>query len=280
MSTDYQRGRENLGDRLRKLRDEARLTGRQLAAALGWPHSKVSKLETGRQTATAADLEAWAQAVGRPEVAQSLKADLEGLETQYRSWRRRLASGHAKAQREAAAEERDAGLIRAYEPTVIPGMLQTPDYARAVITSGAVLHQSPRDTEDAVRERMRRQEALYRPGQVFRFILWEGALRALVCPSAVLAGQLDRLAGLVGIDTVSVGIIPFSVQLPMSLRHGFWIHDEAFVTVETINAGLWLDSPPDVALYVRAWQMFETVAAYGPEAHRLIAAGRHALGAV
>jgi transcriptional regulator with XRE-family HTH domain len=280
VSTDFQRAREALGARLRQLRTEANLTGRDLAAELGWPHSKVSKLETGRQTAAPADLKAWAQATGRPDAAESLKADLRGLETQYQSWRRRLANGHRTVQREAGAEEREAGLIRAYEPNVIPGMLQTPDYARAVIASGAVLHQSPRDTEDAVRERMRRQEALYEAGRSFRFILWEGALRALVCPRDVLAGQLDRLAGVIGVDTVTLGVIPFSAVLPLSLRHGFWIHDEKFVTVETINAGLWLDSPADVALYVRAWGMFEQVAVHGVEAHRLIASARLGLGAL
>jgi len=178
------------------------------------------------------------------------------------------------------AEEAAAGSIRAYEPTVVPGTLQTPDYARHVIASGAALHQSPKDVEDAVRERMRRQELLYERGRQFHFILWEGALRAMVCPRAAMAFQLDRLAGLVGLDTVRLGIIPFTAALPLSLRHGFWIHDEAYVTVETINAGMWLDDAADVALYVRAWSTYEMVAVYGDDAHRLIGQARHALGPI
>lgn len=279
MSTDFQRAREALGVRLHRLRAESGLTGRQLAAQLGWPPSKISKLENGRQTATEADLSAWADATGHAALGESLKADLRTLETQYQSWKRRLASGHQRAQKEAGQEERSAGLIRAYEPTAIPGVLQTPDYARHVLASGAVLHQSPRDTDEAVRERMRRQELLYEPGRRFRFLLWEGALRALVCPRDVLAAQLDRLTGLIGLDTVDLGIIPFTVQLPLTLRHGFWIHDDAHVTVETINAALWLDSAADVALYVRAWQMYEQAAVRGNDAHRLIATARRALGA-
>ncbi|MGK4583527.1 helix-turn-helix domain-containing protein [Kitasatospora sp. HPMI-4] len=278
MSTDFQRAREALGVRLHQLRVGSGLTGRQLAERLAWPPSKISKLENGRQTATEADLNAWAEATGQPALVSSLHADLRGMETQYQSWKRRLAAGHRRAQVEAGQEERSAGLIRAYELTTIPGVLQTPDYARHVLASGALLHQSPRDTEDAVRERMRRQELLYEPGRRFRLLLWEGALRALVCPRDMLAAQLDRLTGLIGLDTVDLGIIPFAADLPLTLRHGFWIHDEEHVTVETINAALWLDSAADVALYTRAWTMYDQVAVRGSQAHRLIAAARRPLG--
>lgn len=278
MSTDYQRAREALGARLRQLRNDAGLSGRELAAAAGWPHSKVSKLETGRQTAAQMDLTTWAEHTGHPTAAASLVADLHGLETQYRSWKRRLAAGHQPAQSEAGAEERAASTVRAYEPTVIPGILQTPDYARAVLAAGAALHQSPQDTDDAVRERMRRQDLLYERGRRFHFILWEGALHARVCPAEALAAQLTRLTGLVGLDTVTLAIIPFAAELPLSLRHGFWVHDETHVTVETINAAMHLDSPADVALYLRAWALYEQVAETGAAAHRLIGRARHALG--
>ncbi|MFG2917273.1 helix-turn-helix domain-containing protein [Kitasatospora sp. NPDC048298] len=277
--SDFQRAREALGARLQGLRADAGLTGRELAGRLGWPHSKISKLENGRQTATGADLAAWAEATGHAALVVSLQNDLSGLETHYRSWRRRLSGGHQHAQREADTEERNARVVRAYEPTVVPGLLQTPDYARHVLLAAAALHQSPRDTDEAVRERMRRQELLYETGRRFRFILWEGALHARVCPPGVLRSQLDRLCGLIGLDTVSIAVIPFSATLPLSLRHGFWIHDRSFVTVETINASLHLDEQADVALYLRAWELYEQVAETGTDAYHVLAAARHALEA-
>ncbi|MGW0901063.1 helix-turn-helix domain-containing protein, partial [Streptomyces goshikiensis] len=70
MSTDFQQARVALGARLRELRTDRRLTGRQLAVLLGWTQSKISKLETGRQTATADDLLAWADATGHPQAAE------------------------------------------------------------------------------------------------------------------------------------------------------------------------------------------------------------------
>ncbi|MFI9719408.1 helix-turn-helix domain-containing protein [Streptomyces sp. NPDC052396] len=279
MSTDFQRAREALGARLRELRTEAGLTQRQLAQAVGWAHSKISKLETGRQTATATDLTVWCQAAGFPEAAVELKAGLRRLETQYRSWRRQLASGHKGIQEALLAQEQRTKSIRVYETSVVPGILQTPDYARHLFTHGARLHRSPRDVEDAVRARMRRQEVLYQRGRKYQVIVWEAVLHAGVGGAAVMRGQLDRLAGVVGLDTVSFGIVPFSAVLDLTPKHGFWIHDDRRVTVETVNAEMELKDPLDVDLYLRLWEHYEQLAVHGPAAHRIIARARAAVDA-
>ncbi|MFI9780859.1 helix-turn-helix domain-containing protein [Streptomyces sp. NPDC051956] len=93
----------------RELRVEAGLDGKSLAGLLGWQRSKVSRLQTGRQTATDEDLEAWAGAVGVPEQAAELKARLRGLESQQRHWRRQLSSGHAPVQDRYVVEYRRTG---------------------------------------------------------------------------------------------------------------------------------------------------------------------------
>lgn len=272
MSTDFQRAREALGARLQQLRRKADLTGRELAARLAWPPSKVSKLETGRQTAAAADLTAWASAVGRPEIAEELVAELEGLETSYRSWRRALGTGHAGVQSEIRTAEREYELVRAYEPVLVPGLLQIPEYAHAVFTANAELRQSARDTDAAVMERMRRQDVLYLPGRKFEFLVGETALRSLICPRPVLVAQIHRLIATVGLPSVSLGILPLGAPMPLGLRHSFWIKDDRAVTVETIGAQQHLDRAADVALYLRAWEMYSSTAVYGVEAQRLLAA--------
>lgn len=277
MTTDFQQARIVLGARLRELRTEAGLSGRDLAARCGWLPSKVSKLENGRQTAKSSDLTAWAEAVGSPESAGELKGRLTGLETNYRSWRRQLASGHRARQETAATEHRASRKIRAYEATVVPGIFQTADYARHLLLHNADLRQTPRDTEAAVRARMKRQATLYEPGHEFKALVWEGALRVRICPPDVLAAQLDRLAGLVGLDTVSLGIIPFEAALTITPRHGFWIYDERLVIVEAINAEMWLDDAADIALYGKVWERLDAAAAYGHLAHHLIARARAAL---
>ncbi|AWZ05632.1 MULTISPECIES: helix-turn-helix transcriptional regulator [unclassified Streptomyces] len=280
MSTDFQSARVALGARLRELRAEAGANGKDFASLLGWQRSKVSRLENGKQTATADDLAAWAAAAGAPEQAGDLTSRLRGLESQQRSWRRQLAAGNRPVQDRYVVEYQQTATMRGYEATVIPGLFQTPDYARHLFAKNALLMQSPRDTEAAVAARMRRQEVLYEAGKLFRVLVWEGALHALVCPRETMAGQLDRLVGLIGMSTVELGIVPLGAPLELTPKHGFWIFDEERVIVETINTELSFDSPDDLALYGRVWDGLNEAAAYGPQAHRLIARARHLLAPV
>jgi len=92
---DTHRAREEFGARLRRLRQDAGLNGKQLAAALSWPHSKVSKIELGRQRPTADEVTAWAQATGATADIDALLADLRSLRVESASWRRQLRGGTA-----------------------------------------------------------------------------------------------------------------------------------------------------------------------------------------
>lgn len=159
-------------------------------------------------------------------------------------------------------------------------MLQTPDYARSILTRFAELHGSPRDTEDAVCSRMRRQEALYGAGRKYHILLWEPVLRALICPPAVLAAQLDRLAGVVGLDTVELGIVPLGAALKIPPGGGFWIYGEQQVVVETWHSELWIDDAISVGTYLRTWRTLRESAVYGADALRVIGAARRDLRGV
>lgn len=280
MTTDYQQAREALGIRLRELRltaPDGRLTGSALARQLGWPQPKVSKLENGRQTATPDDLRAWAEATSQPDAYDELLARLRGFESHIRSWRRQLAAGHKAVQDIHLGAHADASVFRGWESSMIFGILQTPDYARHIFSRYAELQQSPRDAEEAVRSRIKRQEALYDPAKHFHLILWEAALRALVCPPSVLAAQLDRLSGAVGLDTVELGIIPFSASLKIPPATAFWIYDDSRVIVETWHSELWIEDEPSVNTYLRTWRTLRESAVYGADAHRIISAARQAL---
>lgn len=271
MTTDFQQAREALGRRLRELR--GRPTQRDLAAVLGWPQAKVSKLETGRQTATPEDLKAWAQAT-RPNSTEELLARLQGLETHVRSWRRQLRAGHRPVQDVLTIEYERSTELRAWQSSMIVGMLQTPDYARHIFTRYAELQGSPRDIEDAVRARVQRQQLLFEPGRTFHIVMWEAALHAGVCPPEVLAGQLEKLSSLIGLDTVRLGIIPYAAQVGVPPANGFWLYDERLVIVEEWHAELWLNDADSVGLYQRVWGTLERSAVYGTPARRVIARAR------
>ncbi|WP_316755738.1 helix-turn-helix domain-containing protein [Streptomyces herbicida] len=282
MSTDYQQAREALGLRLRELRftcRDGRLTGAQLADRLGpgWTKSKVSKLENGKQTAEAEELKAWAENTGHPDAYDGLLAQLRGFESHIRSWRRQLASGHRPVQEAITAEHDRTRVLTIWENNLVPGMLQTADYARHVLTRHANLMQSPRDTEDAVRARIRRQEGLYSKGRKYRILMWEGALHALVCPPSVLAAQVDRLASVIGLDTLELGVVPFTASLKIYPGNGFWIYDERRVVVEDWHAELWLDDTDTVATYLRVWDTLRESAVYGVDAQNVISRARRGL---
>lgn len=280
MSTDFQQARESLGARLRELRlsaPDGRLTGPQLARRIGWPHSKVYKLENGQQTATPDDLRAWAEGAGQPEAFDELDARLKGFESHIRSWRRQLASGHRPVQDSWNLEVSRSTVIHAWEEAVIPGMLQTADYARAMFLRYADLYGTKHDTDEAVRTRIRRQEWLHTAGHQFHALVWEAALHALICSPAVLTSQLDRLAGTIGMDTVHLGVIPLSASLKVPTANGFWVLDERLVIAEDWHAELWLDDDDNVATYLRIWNTLSESAVYGADAQMIITRAQRAV---
>nr|WP_272924338.1 helix-turn-helix transcriptional regulator [Streptomyces sp. SID8381] len=269
-----------MGRTLRELRmesPEGRLTGVQLAQRLGWQQSKISKLENGRQTPTGDDLRAWAEAVGRPDVVAELQSRLRGFESHIRSWRRLLAAGHGPVQETWNTIVGESRTLHVWDNFAINGMLQTADYARSLFQCYEDLRRTPRDAEDAVRARMRRQEWLYRPGKQLNVLMWEGVLRAQICPPEVLMAQLDRLLGVVGMNTVRLGIVPLDAALRLPPGNGFWILDDRMVTVEDWHAELWLDDAETIALYRRVWDTLAESAVYGTEAQQVIARVRRSI---
>lgn len=271
MSTDFQQAREALGRRLRELRGQ--LTQRELAGLLGWPQAKVSKIERGRQTATPEDLEAWATAT-HSNAAEELVSRLQGLETHTRSWRRQLSAGHRPVQDVLTIEYERSSVLRAWEGAMVVGILQTADYARYVFTRYAELHQAPRDIEEAVRARVRRQQLLWEPGRQFHIIMWEAALHADIAPPEVLAAQIDRLGTVIGVDTVSLGIVPFGARLGIPPANAFWLYDDRLAIVEDWHAELWLDDRDSIVLYQRVWDTLAESAVYGTSARRILARAR------
>ena len=269
MST-FQRAREALGLRLRELRRDARLTGRQLAELNGWHPSKISKIENGKQTPSEANVEAWARACGKPELAEELIAALRTLETHYVEYRRMFRAGMAIKQQEWADLEAETTLVRNFETAVIPGLLQTPEYARFRLMEGITYDESPDDLDDAVAARMQRQQVLYRTGKRFHFVITEAALRTRLCPPEVMVGQLDRLVTLSTVPTLRFGVIPFEETFPQAPLHGFWIFDERVVMVENLTAELNLTQPSEVERYVRIFSQFAEVARYGSQARAIV----------
>jgi transcriptional regulator with XRE-family HTH domain len=269
MST-YQRAREALGLRLRELRRDARFTGRQLALSQGWDPSKVSKIEGGRQTPSEANVEAWTSACGRPELAGELIAALRTLETHYVQHRRLFRAGLPAQQVAFGDLEAGAEVIRNFENVFIPGLLQTPEYARHRLAEAVTFDGAPDNLDEAVAARMSRQQVLYRRGKRFHFVVTEAALRYRLCPVDVMTGQLDRLVTLSTMPGIRFGVIPFTVAYPVAPVHGFWIFDDRLVWVENLTASLNITQAGEVTAYLRAFGHLAEIARYGANARALM----------
>ena len=268
--TDIDRRRVEFGGRLRALRDERGLSGRQLADQLGWPPSKISKLETGRQLATDSDVTAWCQATEAPEsVEPELIESLVDLRVEYASWRRQLAGGYRDRQQKAATDEQSAARIRAVDFGVVPGLVQIPDYARRVLALHADLQGLDRDVESAVAARMARQSVLYDTTKTIEILVAEAALRYPVAPPDVMAAQLDRLASLIGLPSIRFGVLPLNRPMPYMPMHGYWLLDDVAL-VENITAEIRIEDADEVAIYHQLTDRLWKVAAERDQARAIL----------
>lgn len=249
--TSFDTRRQHFGERLRRLRDEAGVTGRDLAASLGWPHSKISKLENGKQTAEDSDVVAWVAALGEPaSVERELLDELAEVRVSKAAWRAQLRAGHRARQQHSLDIEAAASRIRNVEFGVVPGYVQTADYARCVFrTQADLLDISSADVEESVRVRMQRQQVLYQAKDI-EILVSEHALRHPVAPPETMVTQLDRLISAVGLPGLRFGVLPQMRRLPTITMNGFIMLDD-LVMVEQVSNELTIDDPEQVAIYHR-----------------------------
>jgi transcriptional regulator with XRE-family HTH domain len=261
-----------LGVRLRELRRGARLTGRQLAEELGWHPSKISKIESGRQTASETDVTAWAHACDADTQLPDLLAGLRAIDDQYVEFRRMFRHGQRAKQVEIGRLEGETDIVRNFESAFVPGLLQTPGYARVRLAEGLDLLGAQDDVDEAVAVRLRRQQALYRSDRRHHFVITEAVLRYRVCPVDVLAEQLDRLVAATMLGTLRLGVIPFDQPLPVAPVHGFHLFGDQIVFIEYLTGELKVTEPSQIRSLMSAFGQLAQVARYGVQARELILA--------
>jgi transcriptional regulator with XRE-family HTH domain len=267
-----QQARQRLGRALRTAREDAKLTAEQLAAQLGVSQSSVSRYETGQAVPAAALVEAWAGATG---IHPSNRAALEALREQatgeaitWRAAHRQLSP--AQIQEEVAAMERAAARVRAFDPVLPPGVLQTAAYATAVYRARGL---DGTELARAVAARTDRQTYLYEPGLDLHVVLGEAALRWRITAPAAHAAQLAWLAQLTDLDGLRLAVAPFAAVMPVWHSHGFTIFDlpdGPAVHVETLHAAVNVLDPDDVAGYEQAFEALAGGAVAGREAAALL----------
>jgi transcriptional regulator with XRE-family HTH domain len=269
--------RRRLGAELRRLREQAGWSGRQLAEQLGISQSKISRIESGATVPNTPEVNAWAAAVNSPASAvEKLLMLTDAAYTEVHPWD--IALRHQPHLQDDIQEiENRTGTKLDYEPFVVPGLLQTAEYARRIFTMFKPAY-AELDIPAVVASRVDRQIALFDESQRFGFLITETALRLRVGPLPMMLGQLDRIASLATLENVSIGLIPLDAQLVTHAPHGFAIFEaadreaaDALVLVETVHANLTVSERGHVELYRRQWSLLDEMAVYGTEASELLA---------
>lgn len=244
-----------LGARLRVLREESGLTRDQAGSSIGVSRSKVSRLERGRTGSKARDIGALLTLYGVTGEAERAVVTALAEEANTPGWWQPYTDVIPAWVHDYLGAEQAADVIRSYEVQFVPGLLQTADYAHAVVRLG---HPEAPAAEIArhVELRMRRQEVLRRPGPPHLWVVIdEAALRRPLGGPRVMREQLDHLAVAAQRPNVTVQLLPFAVgghpalcgSVTMLRLPGGELPD--MVYLEQLTSAVYPEKPADVHRY-------------------------------
>jgi transcriptional regulator with XRE-family HTH domain len=265
-----QQARAALGLRLREIRKEAGLTGRALAASIRCHYTKISRIENGSQAPSEENIKAWCRVCRAEGQISDLIATARSIESMYVEWQRQTRTGMKRLLLSSLLRYERTTLFQIYEHNIIPGLFQTAEYSAAVLSYFIDFLDAPNDLDAAVEARMERQRIVYSGDRRFAVVLEEEAIRARVGDFDTMAGQLDRLLGVMSLPRVSLGIIPETAPRKVFTSVGFWVYDDAIVRVETPTASLEVTQPREIRLYAKMFEQLQQSAVYGAEARALV----------
>jgi transcriptional regulator with XRE-family HTH domain len=263
--------------RLRDLRKDAGLTGRDLAARTGLHNTKISRIEHGQQNPSEDDIRAWCIACGVARDIPELVAVHREVEQMWAEHRRELQAGMVHIQSRSTPLYERTRLLRAYESNVVPGILQTRRYVVAALTTSARVHGLPsEDVEAAADARLARQHLVTRPTgtSTYSFVIEAGALTHGFGGDAVMHEQLDFLLHVTRLPNVAFGIIPPLSGRDIRPGEGFYLFDDQLVRSEMWAGGFRTRRPDQIAFYLRIFNALRGLAVHGAAARELIETAR------
>ncbi|MFE5587264.1 DUF5753 domain-containing protein [Kitasatospora sp. NPDC056531] len=188
-------------------------------------------------------------------------------------------NGADKKQVELATLERTSTRLRYFLPTMVTGLLATPEYVSASL---ALI---PGDHSKVIVKKLERQAVLRDATKSFTFILTEQACLWPLVPAQAMAAQLDHLASVSRLPKVRLGVIPLAGHMPKAPMNVFTVYDASLATVEVATGVLVFRDPHDVQEYLDTFRTFEEYALWDEDArtklkewasrHREAPQGRH-----
>ncbi|MER5391832.1 helix-turn-helix transcriptional regulator [Saccharopolyspora sp. NPDC002686] len=262
-----------LGAELRQLRNDSGYKQEDVAKRLGLSKATMSRIENGTKAVTEADVSAILAILGVTGENRERLLKL-AREQDQPGWWETGVPGLPKQLTGLLEFERDANQIRCLDMIVINGLLQTSDYARAVMLGSGV---EPADVEARVAIRLGRQEILAKSNAVgFHTFVDAGVFRRVVGGPQVMAEQLRHVVKMARRRNVTVQVIPDDAATHPGLEGSFVLLDfpksRSIVHLEQRRLGAFLDEPPDVADYANVLDTLQRVAMSPADSAKLITA--------
>lgn len=272
--------RRKLGEELRSLRHTSGLTSRDAAGMLGWHQSKVSRIETGASGVTPRDVTLLLDVYGVDD--RQLRSLLQALAGSAggggSGWWHAYRGLIPPQYRDFISLESQADAARTLETSVVPGLLQTADYARAV-TRSSLDGLPPAQLDSLVEVRLARQSVLHAPRPLrLSAVLDEAVLRRGVGGPRVMEGQLRHLAHAAQLPHVTLQLLPFEAGSYIGLTGPFVIFsfpntsDLDVVVLDHLTSSLYLERREDLEAYSSAFRTMQAHALSPERSLDLIAA--------
>lgn len=250
-----------LGAELRELRDRAGLSTRVVAHQLGWSASTLNRIENGGRTITSEDVSALLVLY---EITGQERDRLLGLarEAEQPGWWERSSSALPPQLTALIGFESEAVQITDVSLVLVPGLLQIPEYTRALLAGSGV---SKAEIETLVVARLGRQAILSKPNPPkFLAILDEAVLRRPVGGQHVMAAQLRHVITTSQRPNVAVQVIPFSCGVHAGLSGSYLLLEFAkartLVHLEHRRSGIFVDEPDDVNPFIKITEILQETA--------------------
>jgi transcriptional regulator with XRE-family HTH domain len=264
--------RRRLATELRSLRHKAGLSQDHVAEHLGAAVSKIVRIENAQSTVSLGDLRVMLTLYSVPPEEHERLLDLARNARKRQGWwsaYRDLLPG------KYMALEAEASEILNYEPSCVPGLLQTPEYARALISSDRRLH--PEDIDRYVQARMTRQKRLWAddPSLSLHTLIDEAALRRVVGGRDVMRAQLQAIEQAMQRPNITISVIPLQAGAYPSLGVPFAIlsfHDPRDPDVVLVEGRgeRYFEDAEEIAMFRADWEDIKRLTSSAEDQHRLI----------
>ncbi len=257
-------GVDELSRSLKDLRKAAGMKQVPAAVAVGISQPGLSRIELGTLLPAPETVESLARLYGAdPDTTTRLVELATAIRPEHLDSRIIMQRGVNHFQKRLGKIERSSSLVRAYQPNIILGMLQTPAYAEAVFTSRG---RTARQVADGVADRIARQAAIAERGRDWVLIQTEVALDWCIRDATLMAEQVDHISAVSRLPNVRIGVIVRRTPTSVLAPHSFHIFDSRAVQIGTKTATALIDNPEDIATYSALWSELERIAVWDDEA--------------